>query len=75
MSCYIYCLYLTEDGEPRYIGQTSDKVNYRLKRHVTAALDHEAGPLYEWILNVSRRDFDVAVYTSTGRGHPQRFSF
>lgn len=63
MGCYVYCLYSTEDGEPRYVGRASDKVSYRFKQHITAALDCEAGALYDWMRNVWRRDFDVAVHT------------
>jgi hypothetical protein len=63
MSCYIYCLYATEDGEPRYVGRASDRVSYRLRQHVTAALEMEPGPLYDWMRNVYRGEHDVAVYT------------
>ena len=63
MSCYVYCLYSTEDGEPRYVGQTNDKVSYRFKQHIVAALDHTPGQLYDWMRDVWRRDFDVSVYT------------
>jgi hypothetical protein len=63
MSCYIYCLYSTEDGAPRYVGRASDKVSRRFKQHVTSALDKEPGPLYDWIRDVWRRGSDVAVYT------------
>jgi hypothetical protein len=63
MSCHIYCLYSTEDGVPRYVGKASDKVSYRFKQHIAAALEMEPGPLYEWIRDVWRRDFDVNVHT------------
>lgn len=63
MTSYVYCLYSTEDGVPRYIGQTSDKVSYRFKLHVTEALEKEPGPVYDWMRDVWRGDFDVAVYT------------
>lgn len=63
MSCYIYCLYSTEDGEPRYVGRAADRVSYRFKQHVTAALEKESGALYDWMRDVYRREYDVGVYT------------
>jgi hypothetical protein len=63
MSGYVYCLYSTEDGEPRYVGRSSDEISYRVKQHITAALDHEPGALYDWMRDVWRRDFDVSVHT------------
>lgn len=63
MSCYVYCLYSTEDGQPRYVGRASDKVSYRFKQHVTAALEKEPGALYDWMRDVWRGDYDVGVYT------------
>jgi hypothetical protein len=63
MSSYVYCLYSTEDGVPRYVGRASDKVSYRFKQHVTAALEKEPGALYDWMRDVWRSDFDVLVYT------------
>jgi len=63
MSCYVYCLYSTEDGNPRYVGKASDKVSYRFKQHITAALDNEKGSLYDWIRNVWRTDHDIAFHT------------
>jgi hypothetical protein len=63
MSSYVYCLYSTEDGVPRYVGRASDKVSYRFKQHVTAALEKEGGALYDWMRDVWRSDFDVLVYT------------
>jgi hypothetical protein len=63
MSAYVYCLYSTEDGIPRYVGRADDKVSYRFKQHVTAALEKEPGALYDWMRKVWRSDFDVGVYT------------
>ena len=63
MSAYVYCLYSTKDGVPRYVGRAADKVSYRFKQHVTAALEKEPGALYDWMRDVWRSDFDVAVYT------------
>jgi hypothetical protein len=63
MSAYIYCLYSTADGVPRYVGRVDDKVSYRFKEHVTAALDQEPGALYDWMRDVWRSEFDVAVFT------------
>lgn len=63
MSAYVYCLYSTEDGVPRYVGRADDKVSYRFKQHVTSALEKEPGALYDWMRDVWRKDFDVGVYT------------
>jgi hypothetical protein len=63
MSSYIYCLYSTEDGVPRYVGRAADKVSYRFKQHVTAGLEKEPGALYDWMRDVWRSDFDVLVHT------------
>jgi hypothetical protein len=63
MGANVYCLYSTEDGVPRYVGKAADKVSYRFKQHVTAALEKEPGALYDWMRDVWRGDFDVAVYT------------
>lgn len=59
----IYCLYSTENAEPRYIGKAHDRVSYRFKEHVTAALDKEPGALYDWMRDVWRRGHDIAFYT------------
>jgi len=59
---YIYCLYSTEDGKPRYVGRANDKVSYRFKQHITAALDKEPGPVYDWMRDVWRRNHDIAFY-------------
>lgn len=63
MGAYIYCLYSTEDGEPRYVGRASDKVSYRFNQHITAAMEKAPGALYDWMRDVWRQGFDVAVYT------------
>jgi len=63
MSCYVYCLYSTADGRPRYVGRASDKVSYRYNKHITAALEKEPGALYDWIRDLWRDGNDVAVYT------------
>lgn len=63
MSAYVYCLYSTEDGVPRYVGRTDDKVSYRFKQHITAALEKEPGALYDWVRDVWRRGHDIGVFT------------
>lgn len=63
MSAYVYCIYSTEDGVPRYVGKADSKVSYRFKEHITAALEKESGGLYDWMRDVWRRDHDVGVYT------------
>lgn len=63
MSAFVYCLYSTEDGQPRYVGRTTDKVSYRYRQHVTAALEKEPGQLYDWMRDVWRAGYDVNVFT------------
>ena len=63
MSCYIYCLYSTEDGRPRYVGKASDKVSYRFRKHVSDALDMAPGPVNDWIRDLWNRSHDVVFYT------------
>lgn len=63
MSAYVYCLYSTEDGVPRYVGRADDKVSYRFKQHITAALEKEPGALYDWVRDVWRRGHDIGVFT------------
>ena len=63
MSAYVYCLYSTQDGVPRYVGRADDRVSYRFKQHVTAALEKEPGLLYDWMREVYRSEFDVGVFT------------
>jgi hypothetical protein len=63
MSAYVYCLYSTENGVPRYIGRTEDKVSYRFKQHIAAALEKEPGGLYDWIRDAWREGHDIGVFT------------
>lgn len=71
MSCYVYCLYSTEDGRPRYVGKASDKVSYRFRKHVADALDMTPGSVNDWIRDVWRRSHDVAFYTIQERIIPK----
>ena len=57
--CYVYCLYSTEGGVPKYVGKASDRISYRFKQHVAAALEKEPGPLYDWMRDVYRLEHDV----------------
>jgi hypothetical protein len=63
MGCFVYCLFSTEDGHPRYVGQTGDSVDRRLKQHVVAALDKKPGALCDWMRDVWRRGYEIEVYT------------
>jgi hypothetical protein len=58
----IYCLFSTEDGTPRYVGQTRGDAARRLKQHLAAALDkEERGAVCDWIRDVLRRGGTIAV--------------
>jgi len=74
VSCYVYCLFSTEDGRPRYVGKASDKVSYRFRKHVADALDMAPGPVNDWIRDVWRRSHDVAFYTIQERIVPKDLS-
>lgn len=74
MSCYVYCLFSTEDGRPRYVGKASDKVSYRFRKHVADALDMVPGPVNDWIRDVWRRSHDVSFYTIQERIIPKDLS-
>jgi hypothetical protein len=59
---FIYCLYSTQDGQPRFVGHTADRASHSFKQHITAALDKEPGLLNEWIRDTWRAGFDVGMY-------------
>lgn len=63
MSAYVYCLYSTEDGVPRYVGRADNKVSCQFKRHITAALEKEPGALNDWVRDVWRQGHDIGVFT------------
>jgi hypothetical protein len=63
MGAFVYCLYSSEDGHPRYVDCVDGRVGFRYKQHITAALDQEAGVLNEWIRDTWRRDFDIGFFT------------
>ena len=52
---YVYCLYSTQDGVPRYIGRTEGEPERRLNQHLARALEEaDRSALNEWILGVLR---------------------
>jgi hypothetical protein len=52
---YVYCLYSTQDGVPRYIGRTEGEPERRLNQHLARALEEtDRSALYEWIRSVLR---------------------
>ena|SRR5271166_3789764 len=58
----IYCLFSTEDGVPRYVGQTEGTAAKRRQRHIARALDHDVGALYDWLRAVFAKKHDVGVH-------------
>ena len=48
---------------PLCAARAGDKVSYRFKQHIAAALEKQPGALYDWIRDVWRRGFDIAVHT------------
>jgi hypothetical protein len=59
---FIYCLYASDDGNPKYVGHSTNTPDYRLKQHVTAALEKQTGALYDWMHTVWRRGAEVLVF-------------
>lgn len=59
----IYCLYSSDDGQPRYVGSTEYTSDKRWKRHLTDALEKKPGVLYDWMRDVSRRSKYVGYHT------------
>lgn len=61
---YIYCLYSTNDGQPRYVGMTTDTPGRRRKQHLAASLDKDLpGAVHDWIRGVLRAGHMVEVWT------------
>ena len=59
----IFCLYSTQDGEPRFIAGTATSPEAALKQHLTAALENEEqSDLYHWMRDVLRAGFLVDAY-------------
>ncbi|HYG29545.1 MAG TPA: GIY-YIG nuclease family protein [Allosphingosinicella sp.] len=55
MGC-IYCLFASDEGEPRYVGKTTRQPERRWKEHVARALDkEEQGQLCDWMRDILRR--------------------
>jgi hypothetical protein len=45
----IYCLYATDDGRPRYVGQTTKAADTRLAQHLAEARRGAATAVGSWI--------------------------
>jgi hypothetical protein len=59
----IYCLFSSEDGVPRYIGQTRGDASRRHKQHLATALDKdEKGAICDWIREALRREQSIKIY-------------
>lgn len=59
----MYCLYSTEDGTPKYVGQADQNVAVGFDRHVADALDRKSGEVNDWIRAVWARGHEVEAYT------------
>jgi hypothetical protein len=60
---FIYCLYSTQDGVPRYIGKTEGEPERRLNQHLARALEEDdRSSLYNWIRDVLRAGFLVEIH-------------
>ena len=71
----VYCLYSTEDGNPRYVGRTEDGTMKRLKQHRTYALEMAEGAVYDWIRGVYRKGFEVEAHVLQMNIIPAEFEF
>lgn len=71
----IYCLYSTEDGKPRYIGQTEYLADKRYKKHLASAIEMNEGILYDWVREVWRKNFEVEYHTLQTNINPSDLDF
>jgi hypothetical protein len=71
----IYCLFSSEDGEPRYVGSTEFSSDKRWKRHLADALEKRPGSLYDWIRDVSRRSQYVGYHVLQTNVIPAELKF
>jgi hypothetical protein len=59
VACRVYGLSSSEDGEIRYIGQTTKKGNRRLREHICEAMRGGQWPLCKWIRKVIARGHSI----------------
>jgi hypothetical protein len=71
----IYCLYSTQDCEPRYVGQTTQPPDYRRRQHVAEALNMEGGAVSEWIRMVWSAGYEVEIYVLQDDVRPSDLPF
>lgn len=56
-ACCVYALFSTENGEIRYIGQTTKRLSHRLKIHVKSAMEGRNWPLCKWIRKTLQNNY------------------
>jgi hypothetical protein len=57
----VYGLTSSEDGQIRYIGQTTKPLRRRLREHITSAQRGGMWPIAKWIRKVIRQGFEVQI--------------
>ncbi len=67
---FIYCLFSTENGVPRYVGQTCAAVGDRLNQHLRAASHRPQTRLHRWIRTSQRRGFEIRAHLLQMAVHP-----
>jgi hypothetical protein len=72
---FIYCLYSTENGVPRYVGQTCAAVGCRLNQHLRDASRQGRTRLHRWIRTAQSRGFEVRVHLLQMAVHPADMNF
>jgi hypothetical protein len=68
---YIYCLFSTTDGRPRYIGQTCEAPPVRQARHLRDAERRPYTRLHRWIHSVVAAGFQVRIYELQSHVQPR----
>jgi hypothetical protein len=72
---FIYCLYSTESGLPRYVGQTCAAVGDRLNQHLRDASRMGRSRLYRWIRTSQSRGFAIRAHLLQMAVHPADMNF
>jgi hypothetical protein len=72
---FVYCLYSTENGVPRYVGQTCAAVGDRLNQHFRDASRQGRSKLHRWIRTAQSRGFEVRAHLLQVAVHPADMNF
>jgi hypothetical protein len=59
---YVYCLFATDDGAPKFVASCLADPEYALKKHVTSGLEMQPGAEHDWMREVWRRGAEVSQF-------------